>query len=101
MPGAHTYLHSTAHLILIIYTKPWPRIMDSAGKRAKSQKCEPAHGPPLQASVVAANRTVCTTPNDDPGAHGNEQGQSKMNGGKNRGSGHGMAKVSRHTKPAD
>ena len=33
--------------------------MDSAGKRAKSQK--PAHGPPLQARVVAANRTVVTT----------------------------------------
>ena len=34
--------------------------------------------------------------NDDPGAHGNEQGakQSKMNGGKNvEGSGHDMAKV--------
>ena len=46
--------------------------MDSAGKKAKSQK--PAHGPPLQARVAAANRTVCTTPNDDPGAHGNEQG---------------------------
>ena len=33
--------------------------MDSAGKRSQSQK--PAHGPPLQARVVAANRTVLTT----------------------------------------
>ena len=37
----------------------------------KSQK--PAHGPPLQARVVAANRTVLAA-YDDPGAHGNEQG---------------------------
>ena len=48
--------------------------MDSAGKRESSQTM---HGPPLQARVAAANRTVCTTPNDDPGAHG-------MNGGKQR-----------------
>ena len=35
----------------------------------------------------------------DPGAHGMNRGQSKMNGGKNveKGSGHGMAKASRHT----
>ena len=61
MPGAHTYLQYI--LTLQFYTKPWPRIMDSAGKRAKSQsqKREPAHGPPLQARVVAANRAVCTT----------------------------------------
>ena len=63
-------------------------------EKGKSQK--PAHGLPLQARVVAANRTVLTTSCDDPGAHGNEQGggQSKMNGGKNvEGSGHGIAKV--------
>ena len=33
---------------------------NSAGKRVKVNN-EPAHGPPLQARVVAANRTVCTT----------------------------------------
>ena len=57
--------------------------MHSAGKR-KSQK--PAHGPPLQARVAAANGTVLQlanmlkqpTPHDDPGAHGNEQGQTKL-----------------------
>ena len=67
--------------------------------RKKSKKSKPAHGPPLQARVAAANRTVLTTP-DDPGAHGlNRWGQSKMYGGKNVevGSGHGMAKASRHT----
>ena len=67
-------------------------------RKKVSQK--PAHGPPLQARVAAANRTVVTT-NDDPGAHGNEQGQSKMNGGKNvdEGSGHGMAKVAGKQSP--
>ena len=55
--------------------------MDSAGKR----KCQmdPAHGPPLQARVAAANGTVLQLANmliklDDPGAHGNEQGQTKQ-----------------------
>ena len=41
---------------------------------------------------------------DDPGAHGHDRwGQSKMNGGKNVdvGSGHGTAKASRQTKPAE
>ena len=52
--------------------------MDSAGKR----KSHPAHGPPLQARVVAANRTVLANLDDDPGAHGNEQGagKSRQNG---------------------
>ena len=61
---------------------------------------EPAHGPPLQARVAAANRTVLQLANCwfDPGAHGMNRGQSKMNGGTNvEGSGHGMAKASRHT----
>ena len=56
--------------------------MDSAGK--ESQK--PAHGPPLQARVAAANRTVRTTCGyDDPSAHGHGQvgvGKAKLNGGK-------------------
>ena len=66
--------------------------MDSAGKRAKSQK--PAHGPPLQPRVAAANGTVFATCHDDPGAHGLNRGQSNMNGASyEKGSGHGMAKV--------
>ena len=55
MPGVHTYLQ-TIQLNLIIYTNPWPRIMNSAGKEEVSNG--PAHGPPLQARVAAANGTV-------------------------------------------
>ena len=70
---------------------------------------EPAHGPPLQARVAAANRTVLQLANmlsrqtDDPGTHGNEQGAKqndlngakRLNGGKNdeKGSGHGKGKM--------
>ena len=60
-------------------------------KKKKVSQMDPAHGPPLQARVAAANGTVSqlanmllvvvkqTTP-DDPGAHGNETGgkQSKV-----------------------
>ena len=42
-------------------------------------KNEPAHEPPLQARVVAANRTVLTTCDDDPGAHGHGQVGAKQN----------------------
>ena len=80
--------------------------MDSAGKRKQASNGEPAHGPPLQARVAAANRTVLTT---------NLRlrrswrtwtwtggGKAKLNGGKNveRGSGHGMAKASRQANTA-
>ena len=53
-------------------------------EKKKSQK--PAHGPPLQARVVAANRTVLTTSATILG---------KTERGKNveEGSGHGMAKA--------
>ena len=72
--------------------------MDSAGKGAKSQK--PAHVPPLQARVVAANRTVRTTSDDDPGARGHGQVGAKQNerGKNNEGSGHGMANVAAGNK---
>ena len=53
--------------------------MDSAGKQKESKVKKPAHGPPLQARVVAANRTVLTTSDDDPGAHGHEQVGAKQN----------------------
>ena len=68
---------------------------------------EPAHGPPLQARVAAANRTVSQLANmliprnDDPGAHGMEQGQAKQNEMTGRGQtveeGSGHGKASRHT----
>jgi len=52
------------------------------------------HGPPLQARVVAANRTVLENLHDDPGTHGNEQGAGicKTERGKknDEGSRHGM-----------
>ena len=76
--------------------------MDSAGKRAKSQKwtgTRAATAGPCsscqQDSLAACKHVAC----NDPGAHGMNRGQSKMNGGKNdeKGSGHGMAKASRHT----
>ena len=99
MPGAHSY---TIQLNLTNSTlNHGPGSMDSAGKRAKSQNGEPAHGPPLQARVAAANGTVRTTSCDDPGTHGNEQGaKQNWTGANDEGSGHGMAKASRHTKPA-
>ena len=67
---------------------------------------ELAHGPPLQARVAAANRTVHTTSyDDDPGAHGMNRGQSKIeqNGANDeKGSGHGkgeQAHIARRTRP--
>ena len=53
----------TVHLNLIIYTKPYHRINELCRKKKSESKVknEPAHGPPLQARVVAANRTVRTT----------------------------------------
>ena len=56
-------------------------------REKSSQKCQmdPAHGPPLQARVAAANGTVLQLanmliqPSVDPGAHGMNRGkQSKM-----------------------
>ena len=81
MPGVHTHIYNT-QLNLKIYTNPWPRIMDSAGKRKGVNKWNgPVHGPPLQARVAAANGTVLQLANmlvtkrhDDPGAHGNGTG---------------------------
>ena len=100
MPGAHSYLQYT--LTLQIYTKLWPRIMDSAGKRSSQQGTgarAATAGPccSCQQDSLAACKLVVQ--HDDPGAHGMNRGQSKMNGGKNveKGSGHGMAKASRHT----
>ena len=76
--------------------------------QGKEKESKPMHGPPLQARVAAANRTVQQLSTDDPGAHGlnrwgkaklNRTGQSKLERGKNdESSGHGMAKASnRHT----
>ena len=69
----------------------------------ESQKREP----PLQARVVAANRTVCTTTFTTILAHMEmNRGKAKLTErGKNdeKGSGHGMAKVARQAnkKPAE
>ena len=87
----------------------------------------PVHGPPLQARVAAANGTVLAAckllalsdnklpalTDDDPGAHGNEQGASKeakwndggkakLNGGKMlMGSGHGRQRWQANKQPAE
>ena len=82
MPGAHSYLQYSLTPYKF-YPNHGPGSMDSAGKRVKVTG-EPAHGPPLQARVVAANRTVLTTSNDDPGAHGNEQGAKQNERGQER-----------------
>ena len=55
MPGAHTYIYTQYSLTYKFTLHPWPRIMDSAGKEKVTK---PAHGPPLQARVAAANGTV-------------------------------------------
>ena len=76
MPGEHTYIY-TDILTYKFTLHPWPRIMDSAGK--EKSKMDPAHGPPLQARVAAANGTVLAAckllalTNGEPGAHGHEQ----------------------------
>ena len=82
MPGAHSYVQ---YSLLTNSTLTMAQDQWTLQEKKKSQSEKPAHGPPLQARVVAANRTVLTTSCDDPDAHGNEQGggQSKMNGGKN------------------
>ena len=65
---------------------------------SKRSQMEPAHGPPLQARVAAANRTVLQLANCCNKRRSwrtwKEQGKTKqMNGGKNvEGSGHDMAK---------
>ena len=83
--------------------------MNSAGKEEVSNG--PAHGPPLQARVAAANRTVLQLANMlvflKILAHMdmNRGKQSKMNGAKqtergqdvDEGSGHGRQRVDRHT----
>ena len=105
MPGAHTHIYSTVQLNLTNSTLnhgPGSWTLQEKGRKVKN---EPAHGPPLQARVVAASGTVLTTNLRRSWRTWNEQGggQSKMNGGKNveEGSGHGMAKASRHTQPAE
>ena len=68
--------------------------------------CNTVHGPPLQARVVAANGTVLAACKlllaMIPARMEMNRGQSKIERGKNdEGSGHGMAKASRHTQPAE
>ena len=66
MPGAHTYtIHRTKSTLTMA--------QDHGLCRKKGKKSQMVHGPPLQARVAAANRTVRTTLND-PGAHGMNRG---------------------------
>ena len=69
----------------------------------EKKKSQPMHGPQLQARVVAANRTVRTTCASILAHMEMNRGQSKteQNGANDEGSGHGMAKASRHTQPAE
>ena len=59
MPG-DTHVFTTDILLTKFTLHPWPRIMDSAGKRkgVNNESNGPVHGPPLQARVAAANGTV-------------------------------------------
>ena len=75
MPGAHTFVQYT--LTYKFYTKPWPRINGLCRKKVRVKTGTRAA---TAARVAAANRTVLATC-DDPGAHGNEQGQSKLERG--------------------
>ena len=81
MPGVHTYLQYR-HLNLIIYTNPWPRIMDSAVKRKVNwtrrmgRHCRPVLQLPTGQSCSL--QTWCYD-DDDPGAHGHERGKQKQN----------------------
>ena len=85
MPGVHTYFYS--HHNLIIYTIPMAQDHGLCRKKV-SQK--PAHGPPLQARVAAANRTVLqlanmmfeTTRRSWRTWNGTGASKSKMNGAK-------------------
>ena len=81
MPGVHTYLQCTVHLNLHSTLTHGP---GSWTLQEKEVKMDPAHGPPLQARVAAANRTVSQLANmlfDDPGAHGMDRwaNKAKMN----------------------
>ena len=55
MLGVHTYIY-TQYILTNSKLHHGPGSMDSAGKEKVTK--EPAHGPPLQARVAAANRTV-------------------------------------------
>ena len=74
MPGAHSFVQYI--LTYKFYTNHGP----GSWTLQEKKKSKPAHGPPLQARVVAANGTVRTTHNDDPGAHGMNRGKAKLNG---------------------
>ena len=87
MPGAHTHIQYTLTLLftLTMAQDQWTLQEKEAGK----VKNEPAHGPPLQARVAAANRTVLAackllSRTVDPGAHGNEQGAKQNERGQER-----------------
>ena len=91
----------TIHLTYKFYTNHGPGSW-TLQEKENGVKRQPAHGPPLQARVVAANRTVRTTCASILAHMEMNRGQSKMNGGKNveEGSGHGMTKVERQANKA-
>ena len=80
----HTYLQ--LQLNLYIYTNPWPRTMDSAGKRSQrvnkwtrrtGRHCRPVLQLPTGQSC---SLQTCCYNDVDPGAHGMKQGKAnKMN----------------------
>ena len=81
MPGAHTHVYTD--ILTLLFTLPMAQDHGLCRKK-EAVTNEPAHGPPLQARVAAANRTVLQLANMllDPGAHGMNRGQNTMNGGK-------------------
>ena len=83
MPGAHTHIYTDIlTLLFTLLHGPGSWTLQEKETRVKN---EPAHGPPLQARVAAANRTVLAackhdaTTCDDPGAHGMNRGKAKQN----------------------
>ena len=78
MPGAHTHIYTD--ITTYNFTLTMAQDHGLSRKKVTSQKCEPAHGPPLQAHVAAANRTVLQLANVLILAHMEmNRGQSKMN----------------------
>ena len=98
MPGVHTHIY-TDSLTYKFTLHPWPRIMDSAGKR-KAVKWTRRTGRHCRPVLQLPTGQSCSLQQtcDDPGAHGLNRGkQSKLNGAKQlergqtdeQGSGHG------------
>ena len=108
MLGAHTYLHRQFLNLINFTLNPWPRIMDSAGKKEKRKRvknrrtgrlCRPVlqlpTGQSCSLQTVGSNnssRRSWRTWNEQGSNKASERGQEHV-----KGSGDGMAKASRHT----